>query len=115
VSERYGVSVMAIAPGARTRMTEGLIEEAGDGPDPYDPAAVAEVVAWLAGPGGRTLSGQVLFVQGGCLSLLQPWQSGPTVRREAFHTRSELDEVVPTLLRQVVTRAEEQLLQGERP
>jgi NAD(P)-dependent dehydrogenase (short-subunit alcohol dehydrogenase family) len=49
---RYGVTVNAIGPGGRTRMTENAFPGAmgGDrsGWDPFDPENVAPVVAWLA-------------------------------------------------------------------
>src|SRR5690606_22118780 len=42
--ERFGITANAIAPGARTRMTEAVI---GDKADAMAPELVAPVVAWL--------------------------------------------------------------------
>src|SRR2546422_3731175 len=49
--ERYGVTVNAIAPGARTRMTEktfGDLPEVTEGFDPLAPENIAPLVAFLA-------------------------------------------------------------------
>lgn len=112
--ERYGVAVNAVAPGARTRMTEGLLDAPVDGSDPYDPAAVSELVAWLAEPGARGITGQVFFVQGGCLSLLTGWRSGPTVLRDRPVPLGELDGVVDQLLHGGPDVVLDHLLEGER-
>ena len=76
--ERIGVRVNAIAPVARTRLTEAL---AGDhmkaddsGFDRFDPANVAAVACWLASDLARGISGQVVKVQGGQLQLLEGWR-----------------------------------------
>ncbi len=59
---RYNIKVNAIAPLARTRMTEGLLGEAL-GPQ-VDPELVAPVVAWLAHD-DVPVSGEVFTVGGG--------------------------------------------------
>jgi NAD(P)-dependent dehydrogenase (short-subunit alcohol dehydrogenase family) len=76
--ERYGVRVNAIAPVARTRLTE---EVAGDYMKPRDgdfdrfaPENIAAVACWLASPLARGISGQVLKVQGGVVQLLEGWR-----------------------------------------
>ena len=76
--ERIGVRVNAIAPVARTRLTEAL---AGDymkpdesGFDRFDPSNVAAVVCWLASDAAAGISGQVIKVQGGQLQLLEGWR-----------------------------------------
>jgi NAD(P)-dependent dehydrogenase (short-subunit alcohol dehydrogenase family) len=76
--ERYGVRVNAIAPVARTRLTEAL---AGDymkadetGFDRFAPANVAAVACWLASDLAAGISGQVVKVQGGQLQLLEGWR-----------------------------------------
>ena len=111
---RYGVRVNAIAPGARTRMTEGLIEASAGPYDPYDPVSVARLVSWLAGPAAHDVSGEVFFVQGGILSVLQGWRSGPTHRQGAPFTREQFDDLVPRLLGEVANRDEAVLLEGEK-
>ena len=76
--ERIGVRVNAIAPVARTRLTEAL---AGDymkadetGFDRFAPANVAAVACWLASDLATGISGQVVKVQGGQLQLLEGWR-----------------------------------------
>src|SRR5215204_1701170 len=59
---RYGVRVNAVAPGARTRMTEGAfgqLDFEGDF-DPLDPANVAPVVVWLLSDAAAEVSGREL-------------------------------------------------------
>ncbi len=51
---RYGVTVNALSPGARTRMTQEIfasaMAEPGDGFDTMAPENVSPLVAWLASP-----------------------------------------------------------------
>ncbi|KAA2261200.1 SDR family NAD(P)-dependent oxidoreductase [Solihabitans fulvus] len=64
---RYGVTVNAITPRARTRLTAtlGLGQEPPDeGFDPLSPKHVAPVVGWLATDAAGGVSGQVLIVNG---------------------------------------------------
>lgn len=64
--ERKGIRVNAIAPGARTRMTEDLL---GDLADHLDPSLVSPLVAWLVHPDCDT-TGSTFVVQGGRVSEL---------------------------------------------
>ncbi|WP_327144264.1 SDR family oxidoreductase [Nocardia sp. NBC_01327] len=87
--ERYGVRVNAIAPVARTRLTlatpgMGAIfaEEVPEGEfDAFSPANIAPVVVYLASP-DCPLTGKVLAVQGGAVSLLQGWNTRETVETD---------------------------------
>jgi NAD(P)-dependent dehydrogenase (short-subunit alcohol dehydrogenase family) len=76
--ERIGVRVNAIAPVARTRLTEAVAGAAmapdESGFDRFDPANVAAVACWLASDLAAGISGQVIKVQGGQLQLLQGWR-----------------------------------------
>ncbi|WP_334143026.1 SDR family oxidoreductase [Rhabdothermincola sp.] len=76
--ERYGVRVNAIAPVARTRLTEAVAGEymtVQDGDfDRFAPENVAAVACWLASPLARGISGQVVKVQGGVVQLLEGWR-----------------------------------------
>jgi NAD(P)-dependent dehydrogenase (short-subunit alcohol dehydrogenase family) len=77
---RYGVRVNAVAPLARTRLTEsvpGLAELVAAPADPaafdaWHPANVSPVVAWLASD-GCPVTGQVFVVHGGRVRRLRPW------------------------------------------
>src|SRR5262249_42360817 len=81
--QRYGVTVNAIAPNARTRMTEAafgeiLAPEAGF--DPADPGNNSPIVIALCADEAQDITGQVFFVYGGAVNLLSGWQAG-----ELFH------------------------------
>lgn len=72
---RYGVTCNAVAPRARTRMTEGTFANlpAGSGDaDVWHPGNVAPLVAFLAGPEGARYSGQVLVAGGGVTQVIAP-------------------------------------------
>ncbi len=92
--ERYGVTVNAIAPGARTRLTESAFGEAMSGSeggfDPFDPENVAPLVAYLASDRAAHLSGQVFYVQGGLVQLYQGWTPVAQIDRGARWTPEEV-------------------------
>ncbi|HVE92717.1 MAG TPA: SDR family NAD(P)-dependent oxidoreductase [Actinomycetota bacterium] len=70
---RYGVTSNAIAPRARTRMTEGTFGEipAGEGFDAWHPDNVAPWVVYLCTPDAAHITGQVFVVTGGEVSLVE--------------------------------------------
>jgi NAD(P)-dependent dehydrogenase (short-subunit alcohol dehydrogenase family) len=101
---RYGVTVNALAPGARTRMTESLIAARG-GPDldpeafdPGSPDNVAPIVAWLASTESAEVTGRVFNVAGGRLSVAEGWHAGPVVDHGARWDPEELGPVVLDLV-----------------
>ncbi len=66
--ERFGVTVNAIAPRARTRMTDAVFPEmakSDDGFDKFDPVHIAQLIAFLASPEAHDVSGQIFVVFGG--------------------------------------------------
>ena len=76
--KNYGVTVNAIAPRARTRMTETVLGDYGmppgdDGFDEWDPDNIGPVVAWLASDEAADVTGQVFVVFGGRIHLMQSW------------------------------------------
>lgn len=78
VLSRYGVRANAIAPRARTAMTENVFGAAADdGVDPLDPAHVATFVAYLASPAAEAVNGQLFVVYGGLVALM----AAPTVEQ----------------------------------
>jgi NAD(P)-dependent dehydrogenase (short-subunit alcohol dehydrogenase family) len=83
---RLGVRVNAIAPVARTRLTEavagGAMAPDQSGFDRFDPANVAAVACWLASDSAAGISGQVVKVQGGLVQLLQGWHPVTEVRSD---------------------------------
>jgi NAD(P)-dependent dehydrogenase (short-subunit alcohol dehydrogenase family) len=77
--QRYGVTVNAIAPNARTRMTEaafGEIPLPEDGFDPADPSNNSPIVVALCADEAQEITGQVFFVYGGVVNMLSGWKAG---------------------------------------
>ena len=77
--QRYGVTVNAIAPNARTRMTEaafGEIPPPEEGFDPADPANNSPIVVALCADEAQDITGQVFFVYGGVVNMLSGWEAG---------------------------------------
>jgi methylmalonyl-CoA mutase cobalamin-binding domain/chain len=72
---RYGVTVNAIAPVARTRLTAWMGEAEPEAADPFDPAHVAPAAAWLVSEAARHVTGRVFEVGGGTLSLADGWRA----------------------------------------
>lgn len=100
---RYGVHVNAIAPVARTRMTEGAFPEmmaavdGAEGFDRMDPANNSPVVAWLASE-DCDLTGRVIEIEGGQVCVEEGWRHGPC---HDLGRRREAGEVGDTLRRLV--------------
>jgi NAD(P)-dependent dehydrogenase (short-subunit alcohol dehydrogenase family) len=98
---RYGVTVNAIAPGARTRMTENLRGRPRPEPGEFDGSApdnVAPLVVWLGSPESRGVTGQVFLVGGGRIAVARGWQRGPGVDKGARWDPEELSDIVPALI-----------------
>jgi len=80
---RYGVTANAIAPSARTRMTEGVFEDMMKKPesgfDEMDPANVSPLLVWLGSSESREVTGQIFEVAGGMLSVCDGWRTGPQI------------------------------------
>jgi NAD(P)-dependent dehydrogenase (short-subunit alcohol dehydrogenase family) len=80
---RYGVTANAIAPSARTRMTEEVFGERMRAPehgfDANAPGNVSPLIAWLASSDSRDVTGRVFEIEGGLLTLADGWQHGPSV------------------------------------
>lgn len=98
---RYGVAVNAIAPSARTRMTEGPFAEAMAAPaggfDRMNPANVSPVVAWLASP-DCSITGRVLEVEGGRICLEEGWRHGPVRELERRWHPDEVGDAVRAMV-----------------
>jgi NAD(P)-dependent dehydrogenase (short-subunit alcohol dehydrogenase family) len=108
---RYGVTANAIAPSARTRMTETVFADTMAAPDDaqaFDamaPENVAPLVVWLGSPQSAHVSGRVFEVEGGKVSVADGWQHGPAVDKGARWDPAELGPVVDDLLAKAPTPA----------
>jgi len=99
---RYGVCANAIAPVARTRMTENL----GMGPAPegvtfdaLDPANISPVVVWLGSNENENVSGRIFLVDGDRVSVAEGWNRGPSARNDKLRWEpSQLTKVIPELV-----------------
>ncbi|MFM8971895.1 MAG: SDR family oxidoreductase [Actinomycetota bacterium] len=100
---RYGVTANAIAPAARTRMTEQVFADTMAKPedDSFDlmaPENVAPLVVWLGSPESVGVTGRVFEVEGGIVSVADGWQHGPRRDKGDRWDPAELGPVVAELL-----------------
>ncbi|MEC9324116.1 MAG: SDR family oxidoreductase [Actinomycetota bacterium] len=99
---RYGVTVNAIAPSARTRMTETVFAEMMSTQDAeFDamaPENVSPLVVWLGSAEAREVTGKVFEVEGGKIRVAEGWAHGPEIDKGARWDPAELGPVVSDLL-----------------
>jgi NAD(P)-dependent dehydrogenase (short-subunit alcohol dehydrogenase family) len=103
--KNYGVSVNAIAPAARTRMTVGAggaMAEAMAAPeegfDAMAPENVSPLVVWLGSAESKDVTGRVFEVEGGKITVAEGWRHGPTQDKGDRWDPKELGPVVADLL-----------------
>jgi NAD(P)-dependent dehydrogenase (short-subunit alcohol dehydrogenase family) len=100
--ERYGITVNAIAPAARTRMTENVFHEMMKKPDQgfdtMDPANIAPLVVWLGSAESRGITGRVFEIQGGLLRLAEGWRQGASFDKGERWEPEQLGNVVRDLI-----------------
>jgi NAD(P)-dependent dehydrogenase (short-subunit alcohol dehydrogenase family) len=92
---KYGVTCNAIAPGARTRMTEKTFGELKVPEGEFDqlaPENVAPVVAFLASDAAADITGQVFGIQGGLVELYHGWHPVAALSKDERWTPEELAE-----------------------
>jgi NAD(P)-dependent dehydrogenase (short-subunit alcohol dehydrogenase family) len=92
--EKYGVTSNAIAPRARTRMTEGTFggfgaEKEGQF-DEMSPDNIAPLVGFLASPAAADISGQIFVLWGGQVTRLSGWAPDSQVTKDGRWTVDEL-------------------------
>ncbi|MYY02940.1 MULTISPECIES: SDR family oxidoreductase [unclassified Streptomyces] len=100
---RYGVQVNAIAPAARTRMTEDTFAQTMAAPaegefDAMAPENVSPLVVWLGSPGCEGVSGRVFETEGGRITVMEGWRPGPTADKGARWSPAEAGEAALKLL-----------------
>ncbi|HUJ65105.1 MAG TPA: SDR family oxidoreductase [Acidimicrobiales bacterium] len=100
---RYGITANAIAPSARTRMTEEVFAATMRRPDGEEfdamaPENVSPLVVWLGSPESVGITGRVFEVEGGKIGVADGWQHGPTVDKGARWDPAEVGPAVRDLL-----------------
>ena len=103
---RYGITANAIAPSARTRMTEDvfadMMAKPDSGFDAMDPANISPLVVWLGSAESKDVTGQVFEIVGGEISVGDGWRKGPKVDKGARWEPDEVGSAVAELLRKAV-------------
>jgi len=102
---RYGVTANALAPAARTAMTESAMPDVVKAPDDgsfdaWAPENVAPLVVWLGSEASGQVTGQVFESQGGRISLADGWRTGTTEDKGSRWQVQEIGPVIERLLAQ---------------
>ena len=100
---RYGITANALAPAARTAMTESAMAEVVKKPedgsfDLWAAENVAPLVVWLGSAQSRHVTGQVFESQGGRISLGDGWRTGVTRDKGARWLPEEIGAAVDAIL-----------------
>lgn len=110
---RYGVTSNAIAPAARTRMTEAIFTDMKppeDGSfDEAHPGNVSPLVVWLGSAQSREVTGRVFEVKGGFVSVCDGWRTGPSYDK---HAKWAPDEIGPTVMELIAKSVPPQKVHG---
>ena len=99
---RYGITANALAPSARTRMTEQAFadkmatQEAEF--DVMDPANIAPAVVWLGSAESRDVTGCVFELEGGKIMIEDGWREGPVVNKGERWQPAEVGAAIERLL-----------------
>lgn len=99
---RYGITANALAPAARTRMTEGAFADkmaaVESGFDVQDPDNIAPTVVWLGSGQSKHVTGCVFELEGGRITIEDGWKLGPTVDQNAKWVPADVGAAVDKLL-----------------
>jgi NAD(P)-dependent dehydrogenase (short-subunit alcohol dehydrogenase family) len=102
---RYGVTVNAIAPSARTPMTQAVFAERMRPPaagfDTMHPGNVSPLVLWLASADSGDVTGRMFEIEGGVISVADGWQHGPSIEKHGRWEVAELARPLRELLARV--------------
>lgn len=99
---RYGITANALAPAARTRMTEQAFADkmaaVDSGFDVQDPDNIAPTVVWLGSEQSRHVTGCIFELEGGRITIEDGWKLGPTVDKAAKWAPADVGPAVDDLL-----------------
>ena len=99
---RYGVTVNALAPSARTRLTEGvfvdMMKEVDSGFDAMHPDNISPLVVWLGSADSKDVTGRMFEIEGGALSVCDGWQHGTPITKDRRWEPSEVGPAVRQLI-----------------
>lgn len=99
---RYGITANALAPAARTSMTEDVfadvMKKPDDGFDYFAPENVSPLVVWLCSEQSAGVSGRVFEADGGRISVADGWRTGPVRDKGARWAPAEVGEAVQQIL-----------------
>ncbi|WP_307808221.1 SDR family oxidoreductase [Streptomyces oryzae] len=101
---RYGVQVNAVAPAARTRMTErtfaaDMAAPADGGFDAMAPDNVSPLVVYLGSDASDGVTGRVFEAEGGRITVMDGWRRAARADKGAQWEPGELDAPLRELLR----------------
>ncbi|NWC59622.1 SDR family oxidoreductase [Pseudomonas veronii] len=103
---RYGITANALAPAARTGMTEDVfadvMKKPDEGFDYFAPENVAPLVVWLGSEASQGVTGRLFEVEGGKLSLADGWRKGPQLDNGARWPVEQVGAAVEALMAQAV-------------
>lgn len=102
---RYGITSNALAPSARTRMTEEAFADMMAAPTDgsFDAMAaenVSPAVVWLGSEQSGHVTGRVFELEGGKITIAQGWMHGPSFDKGARLEPAEVGPIVDDLLRE---------------
>jgi NAD(P)-dependent dehydrogenase (short-subunit alcohol dehydrogenase family) len=110
---RYGITANALAPSARTRMTEAVfgdrMQKPDSGFDVQDPDNISPLVVWLGSRESSSVTGRVFDIEGGRITLVDGWNDGPTADKRA---RWEPHEIGPAVHRLIAEQRPQRKVYG---
>ena len=98
---KYGVTVNCLAPGALTRLTQGLMgwsDLSEEGQEKMAPHWIASVATWLASPESAGVTGRVFDVVGSQVAIAEGWVRGPTAEQSG--DPADLKPIISDLMSQ---------------
>lgn len=99
--DKYGVRSFAIAPRARTQMTEAKFvgPKRAEGFDAWAVENVAPLVGFLCTDAARAYNGQVFVVGGGTFQLMAGWHTAVAVKMDREWSIEEFSRIIPEIFR----------------